>query len=392
MTDRLRLDDERDDHVAVALERTFATYAEQAPRAAGLPERVRRAQRRRVVARAGVGTGAALAVAAAIVVPMVLSGGSGDETEPAVLDHLVVVDQPPAVDPPEAGWRWESYGGVELQVPADWDRGTTGMPWCLEDGTEAGKPYVGRPQGAIPLILCRDAALSEMGDRYVWFGSIEPVGTVTDVGGWVRETRQIGDVVVSIKLDDAAMAERIFETARLVEGADWSGCPPDHPLAEATGDLRPAVPWEVADGVGVLGGSVCRYLLPDGFPSEEVAPSDPPPALSGSRRLSLADAIAIRDAVAAAPPGSGPNDPASCLPEVARGDEAMVVRLETDAGLREIFLRYDSCDHHGADDGTTLRQITPEIAASVFDAALLPTEWSGVMNDIFTPLLAAQER
>lgn len=69
-----------------------------------------------------------------------------------------------------------------------------------------------------------------------------------------------------------------------------------------------------------------------------------------------------------------------------------MVRLDTEAGPREIFVRYASCDHHGVDDGTTVRQVTPEIAASVFDATMLPNGWSGVMNDIFTPLWEAHGR
>ena len=49
-----------------------------------------------------------------------------------------------------------------------------------------------------------------------------------------------------------------------------------------------------------------------------------------------------------------------------------MVRLDTGPGPREIFVRYAGCDHHGVDDGTTVRQLTPEIAASVFDRTMLP--------------------
>ncbi len=292
--------------------------------------------------------------------------------------------RPSLGDEPSKGWRWESYGGVELQVPSDWGFGTTDMPWCVARGARRGRPYVGRPGGAIPAILCPNATLSQMGDRYVWFGSSEPIERVTGDGGWIRETRVIGGVGVSIKLDDAAMVERILDSVRVVQDADVSGCPLYHALTSATGPLRPAPFWDVAAGDVVLGGSVCRYSLLEQTQSR--AGADAPSALSGSRRLTAVEGAAIRDAVAAAPIGSGPNDPASCLPEVSRGDEVVVVTLETDAGSRELFVRYSGCDHNGVDDGTTHRILTPEIAASVFDASLLPTGWSGVLGAVFTPL------
>ena len=369
-----------DDQVVAVLERTLAAYAGQAPPAIGLPERVRRTRRRRTVVRTATGICAALAVAAAIVVPMTLSGGGGDVSTPAVADQ------------PADGWRWESFGGVELQVPTEWGTGITDYPWCLADREpQMAVPYVGRPIGAIPAIGCPEGvSLSAAGDRFVWFDSHEPLGTTTDDAGWIRETRQIGDLLVTIQLDDPALAERIFDSARLVEAADSFGCAPDHPLAAARGDLRPGVAWDVAAGEAVQGGSVCRYDVPDGPPS--AAETSRPRALTGSRSLTAEEAVAIRDAVAAAPAGSGPNDPASCMAEYARGDEVVVVTLITESGPRELFVRYSGCDFHGVDDGTTVRTMTPEIAASVFDAALLPSGWSGVMDDIFGPLWEAQRQ
>ncbi|MEJ7726713.1 MAG: hypothetical protein WKH47_06820, partial [Actinomycetes bacterium] len=174
MAERFPPDDPaRDDQVVAVLERTLATYAGQAPPAVGLLDRVRRTRRRRALARTAVGTGAALAVAAAIVVPMALGGGSESVG--------------PAVDAPDPGWRWESYAGVELQVPDSWGTGTTWYPWC---GGQVAKPYVGRPIGVIPLVACSETTLSEAGDRFVWFGGDDPVGSTTDAEGWVRETRR----------------------------------------------------------------------------------------------------------------------------------------------------------------------------------------------------------
>ena len=361
-----------DDHVVAVLERTLATYAGQAPPAVGLPDRVHRTRRRRTLVQTAVGTSAAIAVAAAIVVPMSL----GDETESVG----------PAVDAPDPGWRWESYAGVELQVPDSWGTGTTWYPWC---GGQVAKPYVGRPIGVIPLVACSEATLSEAGDRFVWFGGSDAVGTTTDAEGWVRETRRLGELTVTVQLDDPALAERILDSARVYDAADWAGCAADHPLAATSDDLRPEVPWDVAAGDVVLGGTVCRYALPEVSPPSDGM--DRPPSHIASRSLTAEEATAVRNAVAAAPTGTGPNDPARCSADRARGDEAIVVTLSTESGSRELFVRYSGCDHHGVDDATTVRKLTPETASTVFDAALLPPFWSAVLDDVFAPIVGGAE-
>lgn len=358
------------DQVVAVLERTLATYASQAPPAVGLPDRVRRTRRRRTLVQSAVGTGAALALAAAVVVPMSLGG----ETKSVGA----------SVDAADPGWRWESYGGVELQVPDGWGTGSTDYPWCIADHEgQIAMPYVGRPIGIIPAVMCREATPSERGDRFVWFDSDEPVGRTTDAA-WLRETRQIGGLAVTVQLDDPALAERILDSGRVYDVADWAGCAANHPLARTSDDLRPEVSWDVAAGDVVLGGSVCRYTLPAGAPSPEG--TSRPPRHVASRSLTAEEATAIRDAVAASPTGSGPNDPASCSTDSGRGDEAIVVTLNTESGLRELFVRYSGCDHHGIDDGSLVRELTAEAASAVFDGALLPPSWSGVLDEVLGPL------
>jgi hypothetical protein len=78
------------------------------------------------------------------------------------------------------------------------------------------------------------------------------------------------------------------------------------------------------------------------------------PRLISSTRLDAAAADRALAAVAAAPPGSGPNDPASCLADYAYGREIVTVR----AGWTSLVVRYDGCDHHGFDDGVTVRRLT----------------------------------
>ena len=54
------------------------------------------------------------------------------------------------------GWRWESYGGVEVGVPGDWgwDNGTQRLhQWCIAAKHRIAEPIVGRP-GASTAVGC----------------------------------------------------------------------------------------------------------------------------------------------------------------------------------------------------------------------------------------------
>src|SRR5947209_6900926 len=58
-----------------------------------------------------------------------------------------------------AGWRWESYGGVQVGVPVDWGwgNGTQRLSqWCTATKDEIAKPIVGRP-GRVTLVGCPGA-------------------------------------------------------------------------------------------------------------------------------------------------------------------------------------------------------------------------------------------
>src|SRR5690349_13685241 len=144
------------------------------------------------------------------------------------------------------GWRWESYRSVEVQVPDDWRYGTTNSPPCLVK--ELRPPYVGRP-GAVRGIGCRDP-LPPLPFRasYLWFdadrrqrgrpipdmpgyaGPREP-GVQPEDHGWTEETRVVDGVFLTVLSDDNALRQRILDSARIIDGTDAYGCPPDHPLA-----------------------------------------------------------------------------------------------------------------------------------------------------------------
>jgi hypothetical protein len=280
------------------------------------------------------------------------------------------------------GWRWESYGGVEVQVPADWGYGTTGTPPCLQtsestqpestqpDSTqtddERAKPYVGRP-GAVAAIGCPEpvADLARRGP-YLWFGDSRPAGQRRYDGGWVEETRVVGGVTITVLSDDAATRERILRSARPIGETDSYGCAPEHSAA-ASAEARPSSDAGGLSGLGdVTSVTVCRY-------ARETARSAPASLLSASRIEGEA-ARRIVDALTAAPVGTGPNAPGDCAAGYELGDEVMVLQAEGASGARqEVVVRYSGCDRHGTDDGVTTRQLTATVLRNLLTGPHSPS-------------------
>lgn len=323
-----------------------------------------------------------LAVCAAVAGVAAVSLGAWWVAERPAAD---VVSAPPAArtseEPPAARaseeaveeWRWESYGGVEVQVPADWGYGTTATPPCLQgEGPQGGgerqetggdeeqraQPYVGRP-GAVAAIACPEP-VADLANRapYLWFGDGRPAGQRQYDGGWVEETRVVDGVTLTVLSDDAATRERILGSARPIGEKDSHGCAPEHPVTERP-DVRPSAE---AGGLSTLGDvtsvSVCRYAL-------EPARTAPTSLLSASKVEGPA-AKEIVDALVAAPVGTGPNAPADCAADYALGDEVIV--LLADGSTREgqeVVVRYSGCDRHGTDDGVTARQLTASVARAL---------------------------
>src|SRR5689334_20460454 len=68
-------------------------------------------------------------------------------------------DPAPAASTPvpmsTAGWRWESFGGVEVSVPGDWGWDNQALrldAWCIKPGNHP--PAVSRPGAPTPAIAC----------------------------------------------------------------------------------------------------------------------------------------------------------------------------------------------------------------------------------------------
>jgi hypothetical protein len=294
---------------------------------------------------------AAVAVAATLFVVFAATG-----TPPA----------PGPAEPPAAGWRWESYGGVEVQVPDDWGHGTTGTPPCL-DSAEPKQPYVGRP-GPVALIACGGPSVPPLDKRaaYLWFDSRAETGVQTHDGGWVEETRVVGDVALTVFSNDDAVRTRILDSARTAKN---DGCPAEH--AVTTGPE--ARPDPGAGGLTAMGFvesiTLCRYALEDS-------------RVLSSSQLVGPDAQAVAQAILAAPEGDGPNSPENCAPEVMYGDEVLLLTARDTTRTQEVFVRYSGCDGHGIDDGHTHRRLTADVLKPLLSGPHAPSSLNGEVAEL----------
>ncbi len=261
-----------------------------------------------------------------------------------------------------AGWRWVSFGGVEVGVPGDWGWGVGGQrlsQWCIATPRDRAQPIVGRP-GPVTAVGCPvvhdgpdPGTLLENSGEVVSLDWTLDEPTSTHEGD--RTTVVLGGVTVVVQAP-AELREQIVATVRAVDSQrDAYGCPPSDPVWTDPG-RRPDPAVDVTTLTGVRAVSVCRYVVGD--PAARV-PGDRRPLLS-SLRLTGAAAQDVVAAIAAAPPGGGPDNPGDCTPDYSYGDDVMVLRIASDAGESTVHVRYSGCDHNGFDDGVTVRRLTRE--------------------------------
>lgn len=113
-----------------------------------------------------------------------------------------------------------------------------------------------------------------------------------------------------------ALRQRIARTVHEVK-VDGAGCPVSDPVSlHPEGRPRPAS--DVASRRGVTAVSVCRYEI-------------------------------VQE-------GGGPDNPKQCLD--GYGSDMFVLRIQSSVGETLVHVRYSGCDHHGFDDGSTIRQLT----------------------------------
>lgn len=193
---------------------------------------------------------AAASVVLLLAVPLAVRwGGTGDPPP----SGPGVVDEPP-VD--TAGWRVESYGGIQVRVPREWGWGGAPLKaaWAGGEVLDCGAapfvvagdpdyesvprdtPYVGRP--AMMTDVCATVGQEDAPEPpapradSVWIGAAVEPGTEQLGNGYVRETVAVGESTtfgagtVTVTSDDPALRRAVLATAEPVE-VDAHGCRAD---------------------------------------------------------------------------------------------------------------------------------------------------------------------
>ena len=262
------------------------------------------------------------------------------------------------------GWRWESFGGIQVGVPDEWGWGNATQrtsQWCISTPRDRAEAVVGRP-GPVTAVGCLAAQPGEPDPGTL----LANTGTLVDLAWVVDEEPGVtheGDsttvvlrgVAVTV-VAEKELRERVAATVHAVEGSlDAYGCPTTDPVWTDP-RRRPERAVDVSTLSGVTELAVCRYAVAD--PAARV-PGDREPLVS-SALLTGAAAQEVVAAIAAAPPGGGPDNPGDCSPDYSYGDDLMVLHVTSEQGESTVQVRYSGCDHNGFDDGVTVRALTRE--------------------------------
>ncbi|MFI5690416.1 hypothetical protein ACIA58_01130 [Kribbella sp. NPDC051586] len=119
------------------------------------------------------------------------------------------------------------------------------------------------------------------------------------------------------------------------------GCPVDHPILKAAGPdvLQADVGLDV--NTPVTGLRACRY----GFAAGGTG-------LLGQESFNAATAQQVVNAIKVLPERNAQLPTFKCVPQIAKPSEAIVLRFDTPAGIREIWVEYDGCQSAGFFTGT----------------------------------------
>lgn len=271
------------------------------------------------------------------------------------------------------GWRWESYGGIEVGVPDSWGWGTSDTPWCLEKPAGPHTPYVGRP-GVVRMIGCLttndgapDPAFSirEAG-TFVWFSKSMGEAEKQVVVEGDRATRTRAGVELRVQAPES-LRDAILNTLRTI-AQGTNGCPLTHPISENPA-WRPASRTRVKGLTDVTAVTACKFG--EGF-------------LISSVKLEAGAASNAVAEVVAAPDCGGPDSPHTCVKSSAYGDGVIVLEIVAKQGTREVVMRYDGCDHHGFDDGQSVRTLTHDAVKPFLAGPNSLTSYSSDLADILS--------
>lgn len=226
-----------DREVEQALRAGLADHADEADLTAPVIARARDAVARRRRTRWGAAGAAAAVVLVIGGVAVVTRGGDESGKEPPS-----VADSGTTDDGPAAGWRTEYYGGVAVDVPADWGYGGAPLPSGRFDVCAPGGPpgYVGRPIVQTDVCIYLRSGWQPTAP-YVWLGGNVDPGTYEWDNGYVQETVEVAGTTVTVGSDDAGLRDRILASARAGDlcAATVAGVPAGHLQLTRDGLGRP---------------------------------------------------------------------------------------------------------------------------------------------------------
>lgn len=286
-----------------------------------------------------------------------------------------------------AGWRYESFRDVQVQVPVAWEyRGSPGSDWCVGEEVSddiPSSPYVdlrGPFSGTLDIKCPGEGATPDLHGNGVpqrlWaphlsFDFAERTdgpadGTATDAG-WTRIVRTVGGARISVLTDDGHLdeARRIVDSATLVD-VDANGCDTTSAI-QANGYPRPSPAFDVLDLDSVDSIAVCQYAHGAG--------TDKPWKLASRGISGDAAQNLLLSAIKDSPAGGGPDTPETCSHEYVDGT-AIVLRLRAGDRVHDMYVYYESCINNGFDDGTTRRALTPASCESLWGGRVVQTSGS----------------
>jgi hypothetical protein len=179
-------------------------------------------------------------------------------------------------------------------------------------------------------------------------------------------------VMIAIQADQP-LRDRILATLHIAQVHE-NDCPTSDPIS-ADPTLRPDNAVDVSSLTGVTSVAARKY----GYQRTQKAS---PGNLISSSRLDGAQAATAVHGIQESAVGGGPDNPGECLPEL--GSEIIVLRITSDQGLHEVYLRYSGCQGHGFDDGVHLRTLTHEAIAPFIAGINSFAVLSGSMGSIWS--------
>jgi hypothetical protein len=298
-------------------------------------------------------------------------GAVGAFAAVALLAPMAWVAAPSGPDPAAPGtsiaatedMRWESYGGIEVQVPESWGYGDL-TQWCVPAGSpgHVDRPSVDRPRGGATTACSANPSTGDHGvDRPTYTSGLllRPAGGGPRLGAgdvavattiYRRTVRDVELTVVDVEHD---LALQILRSAQVVAGQDRNGCPVRTEIPHFGGYL-PADRRGVAGMGGAVSATICHYETQPWGRSTLVFSErlDEPGAAEGLR-----ESIRAARTVTAVPPS---RQPFGCLQT-----EAALVALHG-FGAAEVWVHHSGCVPQGTDDGHRLRVLTTDVLLEVF--------------------------